>query len=164
MECLEYFAESVKWLYSNGFFALFQLIVVILGIGFTVHQIKHAARSFEAGVVGQLAAQSTNLQWEFVKDKELLPVIVGAVPRWKEADVRRSVAMGIVINHFAAMYDLYLLGGIPDGVWRSFSEDLKSTMAAPAMQQRWGQLKRWHRPEFVTYVDAAITSSGTQTT
>jgi hypothetical protein len=159
MDCLECVADGVRWLYTNGFFALFQLVIVILGLGFTVYQIRHAARTFEAGVVGQLTAQSSNLQWEFVKDAELLPVITGVVPRWKEADVRRSAAIGIVINHFAAMYDLYLLGGIPDGVWKSFAEDLKATLGAPAMRQRWAQLKRYHRAEFVAYVDATIASS-----
>src|SRR5947209_8026968 len=145
MECLQSVADGVKWLYTNGFFALFQLIVVILGIGFTVHQIKQAAKTFKTGVVGQLTAQSSNLQWEFVKDKELLPVIVGAIAEGKEADMRRAAAIGIVINHFAAMYDLYLLGGVPEAVWRSFAVDLKASLGAPAMRQRWAQLKEFHR-------------------
>jgi hypothetical protein len=153
MECLRIFAQAVHWLYTNGFFALLQLIIVFVGLAFTVHQVAHATRTFQASVVGQLATQSNNLQWEILKDADLRPIILGANT---EADARRAAVMGIAINHFATIYDLHLLGGIPPGTWESFEKDLKGTLAAPAFRQRWAQLKIGHRREFVAYVDSFL--------
>lgn len=67
-----YMSDTVKWVSDNAGFI--QALLVFGGLLFAGYQLTAARRSFQATVVSQISARSAELQWEAIKDPELLPL------------------------------------------------------------------------------------------
>jgi hypothetical protein len=150
-------ADWTKWLYENGIFSFAQAILVVGGLVFTGIQLRLARRSFQATVVGQVSDRSSRLQWDVMKDPDLQELL--NIPSATSenataiAKLRRERALGLILNHFAHIYDLRELGGIPDEIWSAFEADLGTFVSRPEFGERWSSLKAYHRPEFVGLVE-----------
>lgn len=153
---------KIKQANESGLLNLVQTIAVVAALGFTAYQIAQAADSFRATVVSDISSQSAALQLEILKDPALRPILTGETPAGEaaqaDAALKRGLAAGLVINHFALIYDLYQLDGIPEDVWQTFANDMAGTLRSPGFRQRWAQVKRDHRPSFVAYVDKLLAS------
>jgi len=142
---------AVKWSYESGVTQLIQALLVFAGLFFTGYQLVQARRSFQATVVSQVSERSFRLQWEVMKDPELQPLLGFSNAT---AEEKRALAIGLIVNHFALIYDLWRLGGIPDEVWGTFESELRDMVSNPDFVNRWTQLKQGHRPDFIDLVDS----------
>lgn len=127
------------------------LLLTAGALVFTGLQIRDARLAYQATTVSQIASQSRELIWKVMEHPEIHPLILGSNA---SSERKQSVVAGIVINHFATIYDLWELGGIPDDVWESFAIDIRDTIRAPSFQKRWNTLKKFHKKSFVEFVDA----------
>jgi hypothetical protein len=148
----------IKWLYDNGVFTLIQALLVFGGLVFTGYQLRGARRSFQATVISQISQRSAELQWEAIKAPEL-QLLMGVTNPTAEA--KRGLAVGVVLNHFATIYDLWKLGGLPRPVWKTFEADLRQWANQPVFKERWPQLKEGHRKDFVALVDKLLSPGPT---
>lgn len=135
----------INWLGEN-----FATLLGVATLGFTVWQIKRAIDAYQASTVSQIAARSEELQWRILKDPDLSELLTGN-PNPTTLQ-QQEIAVGMVINHFATMYDLHRLGGIPPEPWTAFKLDIKATLDRPLFRKRWQQLKQYHRSDFVKFV------------
>jgi hypothetical protein len=157
--------HTVEWfksLYENGIFAFMQAVLVVAGLVFAGFQLRQARRSFQATVVSQISDQSSQLQREVMKDPELQPLL--GFPRTTEesakvAERKRQLTSAQILNHFARIYDLWKLGGMPNEIWDTFQTDLGTLVSRPEFNHRWPRMKRWHRPGFVALVDWLISEA-----
>src|SRR5439155_13049655 len=94
---------------------------------------------------------SANLQLEVIKDQDLRPLL--NLPARPTGDDKRAAVLGLIINHYALIYDLKRLGGIPEDIWMTFEKDLRDAASGPLFRGRWAQLKHAHRPDFVDLVE-----------
>lgn len=152
-----YVTDTVKWVNDNAGFI--QALLVFGGLLFAGYQLSQARRSFQATVVSQISERSAELQWAAIKDPELLPLLGVANPT---AETKRALVLGVIINHYALVYDLWRLKGIPNHIWETFKSDLSKQVSQPDFHGRWLQLKRGHRPDFVSLVDSLLSESTAQ--
>jgi hypothetical protein len=94
-----------------------------------------------------------------MKDAELQPLLGYPNPT---ADSKRALATGLIVNHFALLYDLWRLGGIPTELWKTLQIDLGVTASRPGFEERWRNLRRAHRPDFVHLVDNLVSQTAHQ--
>jgi hypothetical protein len=145
--------STVKWLYDNGIFTLIQALLVFGGLIFTGYQLRGARRSFQATVISQISQRSVELQWEAIKEPTLQQ-LMGVTNSTAEA--KRALFVGVILNHFATIYDLWKLGGLPRPVWRTFEADLRQWASQSVFQERWPQLREGHRQDFVALIDKFV--------
>lgn len=150
--------DWVKWFYENGMLAVMQAILVVGGLFFAGIQLMLARRSFQATVVGQVSDRSSRLQWDVMKDPDLQPLlgIPSATAGSEIAELKRERALALILNHFAYIYDVWRLGGMPKQIWRTFQTDLGVLVSRPEFRGRWSRLKGYHRREFIGLVDQLI--------
>jgi hypothetical protein len=98
--------------------------------------------------------QSAELQWKVISDSDLKSLF--GLSANSSADEKARLAIGIIINHFAALYDLYEMGHIPERFWEPFKNDMERTFSHASVQERWGGLQKGHRREFVAYVEKLL--------
>jgi hypothetical protein len=158
--------EWFKWLYDNGILAFTQAFLVVAGLFFAGNQLRLARRSFQATVVSQIGERSSQLQWEVIKDPELRPLL--GFPSATEdntaaiGEYKRALVSALILNHFAGIFDLWQLGGMPNELWDTFEIDLRRLVSRPEFNNRWSQLKRGHHPKFVRLVDWLIAEKASQ--
>jgi hypothetical protein len=143
----------IKWLYDNGIFTFIQALLVFGGLIFTGYQLRGARRSFQATVISQISQRSTELQWEAIKEPALQP-LMGV--KNSTAETKRALAVGVILNHYATIYDLWKLGGLPRPVWKTFEADLRQWANQPDFQERWPRLREGHRKDFVALIDKFV--------
>ena len=151
-----------KWLYENGMLAFTQMLLVFAGLIFTGYQLRLARRSFQATVVGQVSDRSSQLQWDVIKDQDLqtlLGVPSASGTETAAAVAKRELVSGLILNHFAHIFDLWQLGGMTTQVWRTFEADLIVLLSRPGFAERWSALKRFHDPMFVAVVDRLLSQN-----
>jgi hypothetical protein len=154
--------ESIKSLYENGLLAFIQAVLVVAGLFYAGRQLKLARRSFQATVVSQISERSSQLQLEVMKDVELQPLLgFPSAAEWNKNAIgkyKRALVSVMIINHFARIYDLWQLRGIPNEIWNAFEADLQDVVTHPTFGNTWSRLKNkgWHRPDFVALVDGLI--------
>lgn len=134
-----------------------QTLVVAGALLATVYQVGQAQKAFQAATVAEISGRSDELQWRILRDEALSPLLTGSIK--PDPRLERAIAAGMVINHFALLYDLRSLGGLPDQTWHSFEMDLRTTLGTPYFAERWANVKGEHDAGFVAYVDALLVSN-----
>lgn len=136
------------------FLAIVQTLGVIGGLVYAGYQLKQAKDAFQASTVSQLSERSADIQWKVLTTSDLAPLLAGGEN--PDALQQQGIVAGMIINHFATLFDVRQLGGIPDEAWGSFEADLAYTMSRPAFRTRWKSLKGQHNQRFVSYVDGLL--------
>jgi hypothetical protein len=163
--------DWIKWLNSNGIFALAQAVLVFVGLLFAGrqllfagNQLKQARRSFQATVVAAITDRTSQLQWEVIKDDELRPLLgfPTTTDTSKTVEYKRALVIALIVNHYAYIFDLWRLGGVPDQVWDALKRDLRDWVSRPDFNERWSQLRQWHTRDFVDLVNGLIAQKAVQ--
>ncbi|MCT7375895.1 hypothetical protein [Chelativorans salis] len=148
----EFACMAAAWLGQN-FSTVIDTIAALIAAGalvFAAYQIKLAAQMYRASTVSHVTARSEELQWRILENEDLRPLLMGTTGLTPQ--VQQEMVAGMVINHFATMYDLYSLGGISTNAWEAFKADMKVTLSLPVFRRRWSKLKQFHAAEFRTFI------------
>ncbi|MBI4166638.1 MAG: hypothetical protein HY508_12975 [Acidobacteria bacterium] len=113
--------------------------------------VQVSADAAKAAMLERLAAGSRELQLKTISDKDLAPLLFGEAKSTPQS--KRSVMIGMVINHYALVFDLNDLGHIPKQTWDAFVADMTSFFGNPQVQRRWDQVKSQHGTRFRNFVE-----------
>lgn len=130
-------------------------------VKFGAEQIRQSRAANEAAVASQVTARSADLQWRILLNSNLRPLLTGG--ETATAAQQRQVVAGLVINHFATLFALHQIHGIPDEIWNPLVIDMRQTLSRPDFRTRWETLREYHDAGFQHFVDSLSSGETTQT-
>jgi len=152
---------------------LTQTVAIVLGAAFTVYQIHlgvdqlHAAldqvkigtQASSATSLGTLMNASRDLQWRMMSDSVLQQLFIpeaksknGKQPLLTPED-KIALMRGMLISHYAFVYDYYKLGQIPEATWSAMKAEMQDFFTREETRKRWEQVKDLYHGDFRTFVD-----------
>jgi hypothetical protein len=116
-----------------------------------------AAKAASATALGALAEASRELQWRVLQDKALHAILVPASPQEGFSDqVKCDVVRGMLISHYAFVYEFKRLGQIPDLTWPALRVDMMDFFSLEPNKTRWKQVREFYGKEFQKFVDVEL--------
>lgn len=157
---------------------LIQTITMVLGVVFAVWQIRAAAdqlkvaassykaaadqsiiaaRASTSATLGTLAAATRDFQWKVLEDTTLHGLFLAGLPAGGlSAPMKIEIVRGMLISHYAFVYEFGQLGQIHGGIWSATVADMHDFFSKPENQRRWEQIKKGFSPKFREFVDKEL--------
>lgn len=137
--------------------------IVVLGAGLyfagaqlheTAKSSTEASRSSSAAALGTLMNANADLQWRILEDPTLHVLWEPAANgKGLSPDEKVEILRGMLISHYAFVFDIYQLGQIPDSTWSAMRADMAEFFIRDENQKRWTSVKNLYHGNFREFVD-----------
>ena len=121
-------------------------LTLIATCAFSWHQLTLSRRALQASTVDRIFAATRDLQMRELGNPYLLKMRSGSSPPTEFDKSRYFVS--IMINHYALIYDVFQLKGLPPEIWEELKHDMQDFFALPEVERMWAKVKRYHKGQF----------------
>jgi hypothetical protein len=143
-----------------------QGVFVIVSIGFVLYQLRESTRLTRAANTEKLVELTSPFHLQLVQDEETARLWVQGA---KEFDAMNKVDQqryhGLLMFWLVFHQNIYHQHKhklLDDDTFKAWTNDLKSFIQSQDLKQRWPEMKEFHEPSFVKYIDGLIDEQKTK--
>ena len=140
--------------------ALIQTAAIIVGLIFAWSQVDVALKQLKASsdassavALGTVMNSSADLQWKILQDSSLHGIFAPKSKNGLSKDEKLDILRGMMISHYAFIWDMHKLGQMPEDTWSATIADMHGFFARDDNRRRWDQLKGFYQGEFRAFID-----------